>query len=54
MILVKFWFWSFWFFLCETGAGRGGARRSNDFSFVTQRDYVAGRFGAMGFPQNRH
>jgi hypothetical protein len=34
MILVKFWFWSFWF-------------------FWTQRDYVAGRFGAMRFPQNR-
>ena len=35
MILVKFWFWSFWF-------------------FWTQRDYVAGRFGAMGFAQSRH
>jgi len=34
MILVKFWFWSFWF-------------------FRTQRDYAAGRFGAMGFPQHR-
>jgi hypothetical protein len=34
MILVKFWFWSFWF-------------------FWTQRDYVAGRFGAMRFPQPR-
>jgi hypothetical protein len=34
MILVKFWFWSFWF-------------------FWTQRDCVAGRFGAMGFPQNQ-
>jgi len=35
MILVKFWFWSFWFF-SETAAGRFGDRRSVRFGFVTQ------------------